>query len=296
MALGFAAARFRVLDPASVRGLVLFVFNFAIPILLFGSLADIEFPQDLDWGFLVAFYAGSGVAYLLGAVTGRFFHRDLADQAIFGMSSAFANLVLLGVPIILTAYGPEASLPMFLIIGFHSMTFMPITVALIHAGRGDNVSWQAQLREVVAAVFTNPIVLGLLFGFVVNLSGLALPAAVDRIVELMGDAAVPTALFAMGASLVGYPARGDQAPAVVLTVLKLLVHPFLVWLVAVPVLGLEGLWPTVAILLAAMPTAVNTYLFGERYRAAAGVAARTVLLSSIFAVLTVSVLLVLLEG
>ncbi len=294
MAIGFAAARFRVLDEASVRGLVLFVFNFAIPILLFGSLAAIELPENVSWGFLVAFYAGSGAAYALGMLTGRWFGRDLAAQAIFGMSGAFSNLVLLGVPVILTAFGPEAALPMFLIIGFHSMTFMPITVGLIHAGRGDGVSWRTQLVEVGGAVTRNPIVIGLAAGFAANLSGLVLPTGIDRIVELMGGAAVPTALFAMGASLVGYPARGDRAPAIVLTVLKLLIHPFLVWVVAVPVLGLEGLWVSVAVMLAAMPTAVNTYLFGERYQAAPGVAARTVLISSIFAVLTVSALLVLL--
>ena len=295
MALGFMAARFRMLDEASVRGLVLFVFNFAIPILLFGSLAEIELPEDVSWGFLVAFYGGSGAAYAIGMAAGRFlFGRDLAAQAIFGMSGAFANLVLLGVPVILTAFGPDAALPMFLIIGFHSMTFMPLTVGLIHAGRGDGVSWRTQLVEVAGAVARNPIVIGLATGFAVNLGGLTLPSGIDRMVELMGGAAVPTALFAMGASLVGYPARGDLAPAILLTVVKLLVHPALVWLVAVPLLGLEGLWVSVAVLLAAMPTAVNTYLFAERYRAASGVAARTVLLSSIFAVLTVSALLVLL--
>lgn len=295
MALGFAAARFRVLDESSVRGLVLFVFNFAIPILLFGSLAELEFPEDVAWGFLVAFYVGSAAAYGLSMAIGRFvFGRNLADQAIFGMSGAFANLVLLGVPVILTAFGPEASLPMFLIIGFHSMTFMPLTVGLIHAGRGDDVSWSTQLFEVGGAVLRNPIVIGLLAGFAVNLTGLALPSGIDTIVEMMGSAAIPTALFAMGASLVATPARGDRAPALLLTVVKLLVHPLLVWVLAVPVLGLDGLWVSVAVMLAAMPTAVNTYLFGERYRAAAGVAARTVLFSSLFAVLTISVLLVLL--
>jgi predicted permease len=297
MAIGYAAARFRVLDEASVRGLVLFVFNFAIPILLFGSLVELELPADVEWGFLVAFYVGSGAAYAMGMVSGKlFFRRHLADQAIFGMSAAFANLVLLGVPVILTAFGPEAALPMFLIIGFHSMTFMPITVALIHAGRGDGASWREQLRGVISAVMRNPIVLGLLAGFTVNISGIVLPGGVDQIVELMGNAAVPTALFAMGASLVATPAAGDRAPALLLTGLKLVVHPLLVWVVAVPILGLDGLWVSVAVMLAAMPTAVNTYLFAERYGAAPRVAARTVLLSSVFAVLTVSALIVLLQG
>src|SRR5690606_35886280 len=119
-------------------------------------------------------------------------------------------------------------------------------------------------------------------------------AGLDRMVGMMGDAAVPTALFAMGASLSGYPWRGDLLAATLLTTLKLVVHPLVAWVIAVPVLGLEGVWASVPVVLAAMPTAVNAYLFGARYDAAPGVAARTVILSSALALLTLSALLVLL--
>jgi malonate transporter and related proteins len=297
MAFGFMAARLRWMDAESVRGLVLFVFNFAIPILLFGSLAELVVPAGVSWGFLAAFYGGSVTVYLLAIAAGRFlFGRDLAAQAIFGMSGAFANLVLLGIPVVMTAFGPEASLPMFLIIGVDATIVMPVTVVLIHAGRGAEVSLASHVREVGRALLRNPIIVGLLAGLTVNLAGLSLPGGVDRMVEMMGSAAVPTALFAMGASLSGYPWRGDLTPALLLTTLKLVVHPLVTWLVATRVLGIDGLWVSVAVVLAAMPTAVNAYLFGARYDAAPRVAAKTVLLSSALAVVTVSVLLVLLEG
>jgi len=295
MALGFAAAKLKVLDAAAVKGLVLFVFNFAIPVLLFRSLAGIELPGDIEWGFLVAFYAGSLVTYGLGMALARgVFRRPLDQQAIFGMSAAFSNTVLVGIPVILTAFGPEATLPLFLIIAFHSATFMPLTVALIQAGRGAGVSWTEQLRNVFREMVRNPIVMGLFLGFLANLTGLTLPAPVDRFTELLGGAAVPCALFAMGASLAGYPLTGDVLPAIVLTSLKLMVHPLIVWIVAVPLLNLEGLWVSVAVMMGAMPAGVNVYLFAARYDAASGVAARTVLLSSVASMGTISVLLLLL--
>jgi predicted permease len=295
MALGFVAVKLKALDASAVRGLVLFVFNFAIPVLLFRSLAGIDLPRDIEWGFLVAFYAGSLVTYGLGMALARgLFHRPLDQQAIFGMSAAFSNTVLVGIPVILTAFGPEATLPLFLIIAFHSATFMPLTVALIHVGRGAGVSWADQLRNVFREMVRNPIVMGLFVGFLANLSGLTLPVPVDRLTELLGGAAVPCALFAMGASLAGYPLTGDVPPAVVLTSLKLVVHPLIVWIVAVPLLNLEGLWVSVAVVMGAMPAGVNVYLFGARYEAASGVAARTVLLSSVASMGTISVLLLLL--
>jgi malonate transporter len=297
MLVGFLASRWQVIDERGVRGLVLFVFNFAIPMLLFRSLARIELPSDIAWGFLASFYAASFSTYALGLAVARWtFRRSLDEQAIFGMGASFSNTVLLGIPVVLTAFGPEAALPLFLIIAFHSATLMPLTVGLIQWAREDGVSLRSQVGAVSGQVFRNPIVMGLLLGFLVNRIGVTLPAPVDRFAELLGGAAVPCALFAMGASLAGYPLAGDMRPALVLTGLKLLAHPLLVWVFAVPILGVEGLPVAVAVVLGGMPSGVNVYLFGARYRAAPDVAARTVLLSSLCAVGTISALLILFAG
>src|SRR5690606_16275256 len=163
--------------------------------------AELAIPPGISWGFLGAFYAGSVCVYLLSVASGRFlFGRDLASQAIFGMCGAFANLVLLGIPVVLTAFGEEAMLPMLLIIGFDAMIVMPLTVALIHGGGGADAA-RAGTGGVASALARNPIIIGLLLGLVVNLLDVGLPAGIDRMVEMMGAAAVPTALFAMGASL-----------------------------------------------------------------------------------------------
>ena len=127
----------------------------------------------------------------------------------------------------------------------------------------------------------------------VCLDSSSLPGLIDRGTELLGGAAVPCALFALGGSLAGYPLVGDVGPSLYLTALKLVLHPLLVWVVAVPFLGLSGLWVSVAVTMAAMPAGLNVYLFGARYEAAEGVAARTVFLTTLLSVGTISVLLML---
>ena len=297
MVLGFGAVKTRMLEEAGVKGLVLFVFNFAIPLLLFRSLATTELPEDIRWSFILSFYGGSFACFGLGMALGRgLFRRPLDHQAIFGMSAGFSNTVLLGIPIIITAYGPEATLPIFLLIGFHGPTLLPLTTALIQVARGSEVSAGQQVRIVVLELVRNPIIMGLLAGLVANLAGVTLPGGLDRTVELLGSSAVPCALFAMGASLAGYPLFGDVAPAVLLAGVKLLLHPLLVWTLAVPVFGLDGIWVPVAVTMAAMPTGVNAYLFGARYDAAPGVAARTILLGTLVSVGTLSMVILLFQG
>lgn len=294
MALGFATARLRLMDEAGIRGLVLFVFTFSIPALLLTSMAGIEFPQDIEWGFLVAFYTASLTVYAVGAMAGAFFFgRALADQAIFAMGAAFSNLVMIGIPVVLTALGPEASLPMMLIIGFHSATFMPLTVILVQAGRRTAGDTSLGAKGVLLDVVRNPIIIGIFLGLLINLGGVTIWSPAGTILDLLGRAAVPCALFAMGASLAGYPLTGDVPPAIVLTLLKLVLHPLLVWMIAVPVMGLDGPWVSVAVLMASMPSAVNVYLFGARYEAAPGVAARTVLLTTLGSIVSISVVLTL---
>lgn len=295
MILGFAAARTGLVTERGVRGLVLFAFFFAIPALLFRSLATVELPDDIEWSFLLAFYFGSFTAYGAAMLAGRvLFARPTDHQAIFGMAGAFSNTVMLGIPITLTAFGPEASLPLFLIITFHSATFMPLTVGIIQGSRGGS-SRGDHFRTVAGQVLRNPIIVGLFLGLIANLAGIELPGPVDRTAELLGASAVPAALFALGGSLAAYPLMGDVGPAVLLTSIKLVLHPLVVWVVAVPVLGLTGVWVSVAVTLAAMPSGVNAYLFAARYEAAAGVAARTVFLTTCLTLVTIPVLLVLLS-
>jgi predicted permease len=296
MALGALAVKIRVLNDGGVKGLVLFVFNFAIPILLFRSLALTELPPDIQWAFLISYFVPSLILFGAGLALGRVvFKRAPADQAIFGMGACFSNTVLIGIPILFTAYGPEATLPTLLIIAFHGPILMSLTVALIGVGKEGNMSLSSQMRTVVLEMVRNPIVVGILLGLLANVAGWTIPGPVDRVAELMAGAAVPTALFALGASLAAYPLTGDVPPALVLSGMKLLIHPILVWILAVPVFGLEGIWVPVAVTMAALPSGINVYLFGARYDAAPGVAARTVFLTNLFSLVTLTAVLYLFQ-
>lgn len=297
MAVGFLVVRLGFMGQTGARRLVLFVFNAAIPTMLFYRLGAIDFPERIEWDFLLAYYGSAFATYAAGMAVARFgFRRPLDEQAIFGLGAGFSNTVLLGIPLLVSAFGPEATLPVFLVIAFHSVTLLPVTVALLEAGRGSTgAGTRSRIVGLVVEVLANPIIIGILLGLAANAVSLTLPGPIEFVARGLSTLAIPCALLALGASLAGYELRGQLGASAALAVLKLLVHPFIAWVLVVPVLGLSAPWAPVAVVMAGMPSGAMVYLFGARYDTAAGVAASTVVVTSAASVVTLSVLIVLMS-
>ena len=297
MAFGYAATFTRVFDRAAANALASFVFYFAIPVMLFRNMATTALPETIAWGYLGSYFLGVAMVFGLGMTAARLaFGGSFERQAIIGFGAAIGNSVLLGVPVVLTGLGEAASLPLFLLLAFHStLLFTTITLVLETGGAG-----RERLQDVPAKALgglaRNPILWGLGGGIGFNLLNLSLPAALARWTELVAGAAVPCALFSMGASLRAYRIAGALQPALVMVALKLVVCPLAVWALATLVFEVPLLWAKVAIVLAAMPVGVNVYLFGVRYHAGEAESATAILLSSILSLATLSAVLVWLHA
>ena len=286
--LGFIAAKAGWFDERGQEALALFVFNFAAPALLFRALATRGLPADLPFALLGAYYLG-GIAVWLAAmaVIGVVFRRRLDELAVAGMSAAFPNTVLLGIPLILTAFGPDAEVPLFLVLAFHS---------LIEAGRGEGAGILRILANTLRGLVRNPIVMGILCGILWGLLALPLPRAIDGLLELLAEAVAPCALFTVGASIAGFRIAGSLSEAAVAVVCKLFLHPLLVWLLASQVFALPDLWIKVVVLLAALPTGVNAFIFAQRYGVWQRRAGTAVAVSTSLSMITLTLLLQGLAG
>ncbi|GAB4180639.1 MAG: AEC family transporter [Thalassobaculales bacterium] len=293
--LGYLAARLGWFPAEATRGLSRFVFNFAVPALLFRTMATTRLPEVIYWEHLLSYYGGAYVAWILGALVSRHgFGRRGAEPAIAGMTAGFANTVLLGVPLVLTSLGERATLPLFLIIAFHSWQMFTVATLHVEIATGLGGGLAKVPRAVAVSLATNPIILALAGGIAVNLAGLGLPRAPDQLLEMLQRAALPCALFAMGASLAAYRVMGALPEAAVGSFLKLVVHPAAVWLLATHVFAIDPLWRDVAVLVAAVPVGVNVYVTAQQYQAGIAPAATAMLLSTAAATATIGVALWLL--
>lgn len=289
---GFAAARMRVFGEAMNQGLSRFVFSFAIPLALFRALARAELPRQVPWDFLVSYFGGAAFVCLVAAGAARLMFGAKGDaQAIIGMGASYSNNVLLGVPLVLLAFGDEAALPLFLIIAAHALLFFSSVSIWIEAARAGSVRLNRLPQMLVSASLQNPVMIGLLAGLAWNLLGLPLWKPLDDFVRLIGSAGVPCALFALGASLAAYGVRGSLGPTALMVGLKLVVFPAVFWVLAVPVFALPPLFVAVGTLLAALPTGINAYVFAARFQVAEAPLAGAIFLSTALSFVTLSLLL-----
>ena len=230
---GFAASRAGVFHPAAVDGLMLFTQNFAIPCLLFRALVDLDLAAAFDPGLLVSFYAGSVVAFGLGILGARrLFHRRPGEAVAIGFGALFSNSVLLGLPIMERAYGAAALAPNFAIVSIHAPFCYLLGITAMEFARADGRGLGGTARAVAQAMFRNALMIGLIIGFAVNLSGLPVPGTVRAAVDMMADAALPAALFGLGGVLTRYAIRASLAEAAMIAALSLVLHPALTYALA----------------------------------------------------------------
>lgn len=264
--LGFAAGRFRMFDDAAIRGLSSFVFNFAIPIMMFRTIATIELPDSINWGFLLSYYLGAAIVFLSAMKLGKHaFSRAPDEQAILGTSAAHSNLVLLGIPLVLTTYGEPAALPLFLIIVFSNPILFPTVTTIVELKRGRGQGLRQLPIRLFRSLLSSPPVTALVMGLFFNFLSIPLPGPIDNIASLLGTAGPPCALFVTGAALTQYRLAGNASEAGVLVLLKLIIHPLIVWVLATFVFDVPEMWMQVGVIIAALPAGVLAFLFAQRY-------------------------------
>ena len=297
MLIGYLAARLRAFDEAATRGLSLFAFNIAIPVMLVRTLARADLPAQPEWDLVVAYFGGALLVFATAALTARqLFRRRGADPAIFGISAAFSNIVILGIPLVLEAFGQSAAVPLSLIVAVHSAFLFTVTTIVAEAGAGAGTPLRELPRNVAKGLVGNPILWGIGAGLLLNLARLELPSVLDRLASILGGAALPAALFALGANLSRFRLAGSLREALLLSGLKLLVQPALVWLLAAWLFALQPISLAVAVTIAALPSGINAYLFAARYDASVPEASSTILVSTLLSVVTLSLLLAGLRG
>lgn len=298
--IGYLAARTGLMKESAIDGLDVYVFTFGIPSLLFRNLSHTELPSSLPWGLWISYYGAMLAIWAVGSLIARFvMRRPAADSVILGFGGGQGNVVMLGIPIVLSGFGPEAGVPLFLLLAFHGLILITTATLLLEMTRAQTGAPVGAPRILLAglkASATNPIIIGLGAGLLWGQTGVALPGVIDKTFEMVSLSAIPCALFVLGGTLTRYHIRRSIAAASMAVSMKLIVHPALVFVLTHYVFGLDKLWVAVATVLAGMPTGVYSSILANRYQAAPGAASSAVVMATGVSLATLTVLLNLFLG
>ncbi|HBZ43937.1 MAG TPA: AEC family transporter [Maritimibacter sp.] len=290
LVIGFGyLARWKLgLNDNAVDGLMKFAQNFAVPILLFRAMSQIDLGETFDVRLLASFYAGAILGFFAGLLGARFlFGRPWPDSVAIGFATLFSNAVLLGLPITERAYGTDALGPNFAIISIHAPTCYLIGVTAMEIVRnGSGGGLLRPLVSVTKSMVRNPLVIGIVLGLAVNLSGVIIPQPVSDAVNLVAAAALPAALFGLGGVLCSYKPEGDLRVVAWIMLVALVLHPAVTWTLGTAFSLSTGQLRS-AVLTASMAPGVNAFLFASMYNVGKRVAATAVLAATASSLVTI---------
>ncbi|MDZ7599883.1 MAG: AEC family transporter [Hoeflea sp.] len=302
IAIGYGTAAVRLLRPATGEGLSDFVFTIAVPLLLFRTIATATFDHGAPWALWITYFAAVLVTWSSAHLIIRAgFGRDARSGVVAGVTAAFSNLVLLGIPFMSGLYGEPGLAVLSQLVSIHLPIMLGASIILFEwAVRRDGAGAEpksalALLTGFLRQLVTNPLIIGIFAGLAVRLSGLALPGVVDRVIASLAGVAGPLALFAMGISLHGYGIRGQVRQALAMVSLKLLLMPAVALGMGLA-LGLPELPLKVAVAAAALPAGVNSWLIANRLGTGERLASTAMTLGTAMAAVTTGVWLLIVEA
>jgi malonate transporter len=285
IALGYGAARWRFVDDAGLRALALFVFSLAAPALLFAGGTR---PHEGGAGAALALIGTSLIVYALATLAARrLLGMDLAEAALFALACVFGNSVMMGIPIIVAAFGNPGLPPLLAILAVQTVALLGTATVVTEVGLNAAAPWRHVLRATAQGIARNPVVLAVIAAMIWNALHLPVPGVVLRTLELLGAAASPVALFCLGGSLYGLSAAAVWRETAAIMVVKLLLLPALVFS-ATRLLGLGPVDTAVAVTMAALPTGANAFILARRYATGADRSGSAVVITTAISVLTLS--------
>jgi predicted permease len=292
--LGYGAGRLRLVREEGLAGLTTFVFRLALPVLFFRLIATTPIAADA-WPFVLtttfATYCAFAIAFSIGALING---GNVPEATVEGLIGSFSNVGALAPALVIAAFGTAAAVPMALIYSFDSAILFIATPLMMALGGTMRTKPRKLGESIVRRIAFEPLIIATLLGFIAAAVRLPVPPAADATLSLIGNAAAPGALFAMGVGLSLRSIGHVPVETPLLLLVKLIIHPLIVYLLLAWVGGFDPLWVHAAVLLAALPPAMGVYDLARQYGVYAERAAGAVVLGSVIAIATVTVTLILL--
>ncbi len=295
VALGYLLRVRGLVSPAVNSGFSWLVFYVAAPALLFRGAATASLSSALDLSLIGSVYGVSLLFALIVMTAG--FRIDPARRGVVAQGSFRSNLVFVGLPVLASAMGTGSEVmgPVSLLIGFTVPLYNFLAVVVLTCCRSDRGEGRGIPRDRLRDVLFNPLILASVAGILYSATGLPLPTAADRTLQLVGGVASPLALIAVGVSLDLSRLRSEALSALSVSTVKLLLYPALLYGI-LTLLDVDPVRVEAAVILTSAPTAVASHIMAMELEGDEKLAASVVVSSTLLALLTMSGWLMLFRG
>lgn len=288
IALGWAGAKAGLFEGTTASGLSRFVFWLAFPALLLTSMAKAPVPTLAQSSTLLMWVGVLVAGHLLARLAGLGLGLPKASQAGVGFAASSGNTAFLGTAILASLFGPEVMAMAAAFVALENILIVGLGVAGLYLAKP--APDRAAARRAMLGGLTNPVSMGALIGFLLALTGLHLPPALMRPLDMLAAAASPAGLVALGIVMATSLPTGLSHSARdigLVLVVKCMALP-LMMAGGMALIGAPRELAIAATILAACPSAVNVFIQAQQAEVWADTAARAVFLTTCVSIVTLS--------
>lgn len=287
--VGYLSGRSSFLSEEGVAAITKFVFYFALSAMLFKFASNLSLSEIYSTPFVLAYLSGTTTVYLLAYAVAMLRKVSRAEAAVEAQCAVIGNTGFLGVPLLIALLGAKAAGPELMVLTIDLFVFSSVITILITAAREGRVHWRI-LGTLGMGLLKNPMIVSMGLGVLWSVTGWPVPRPINDFMGILGGAATPGALFAIGASLAARSAERLEV-AGWLSFCKLVLHPTAVAIAALLVFPVDRFAAHVMVAAASLPVAGNTYILAQHFRVAPQRVSASILVSTAISVLTVSAVL-----
>jgi malonate transporter and related proteins len=295
--IGYGAARLKPHSAEALDWLNTFIVYIALPSLFYRLVARTPLAELTRMDFILANVAATYSVFILVFVIGLYLRKaSMAEATIQALAGSYGNIGYMGPGLALLALGEKAAVPVALIFCFENMLHFSVTPALMALAGRNAGSLTQGLRDVTGKILFHPFILATIVGFLAAATGFEAPLPIQRLIDMLAQAAAPCALFAMGVTLAMRPLRRVPVELVYIVPIKLLLLPLVMYVFLSLAGHFDPVWTYTAVLLASLPTATNVFVLGQQYNVWQERASASVLVTTVLSVVTVSTTLYLIRS
>lgn len=219
MVLGYILKKLKWMDEAFASKINSFVFHVPLPVLVFKDLATVDFVKVWDTKFVIFCFVATLLSILLAAGI-SFLWKDKSIQGEFVQASYRSSAAILGIAFIQNIYG-NAGMGPLMVVASVPLYNVAAVIILTLLGKERKKLDKALVIKTVKGILTNPIIIGIVAGFVWSLLRIPMPSIMEKTVTNVANIATPLGLMAMGAAFDWEKAFAKLKPALTAVVMKL---------------------------------------------------------------------------
>ena len=287
MIIGGLIKKWGIIDDNFVNKANKYVFNVALPFLLFKDIASSDIRSQFDIRFVLYCMIVTTVCFVGIWIFTELFMKDDSQKGSFVQGAFRGSAAILGIAFIQNVYDSSGMAPLMIVSAVPLYNIFSVVVLTFKAHpeneqkeneQGENKKKENEqnehkkkengkpdggnIRKSIVNIVKNPIIIGIVLGIPFSVLGVTFPPIIDKTINSIAQTATPIALIAIGAGFEGRKAIKKIKPTVISSFIKLIGQAALFLPLAIA-MGFRNQELMAILIMLASPSTVSGYIMAK---------------------------------